>query len=595
MGRFSKHTPDYNLMAPEDMDEFLYEPFEVALGEETVERLRTQFNNYEYYDGKQHLNENGELVFAEDLEDEEAELGYTPTRYATNYFKKIINEKARWQMSGKHSVHVPRPQIDPQEDTLQPGYEPSSQQQAATELAEGHEKLLNQLWRENKMRSKLIAAARDRLLADRVVCKIVFNPRTGKLKWAFRPDTEFFPVFSDDDYEDMIACHFIRQKIVEDGDDEINAIQKQTFTLEGPEDGTPDQMMCYIEEGVYNAEDLELIEQITPKTPMEINFIPVVMFPVNDLLAEPDGDSEVADMRRQNDILNQLNEDSIDAMKFEMFSPMVIVNGPDGISQQIQIAPNGVIELQGAAQGDTPSMKRLESGFKWKEAFKDTYMRVKGAMHEISGLPHLVPQEMNFGGLNTDTLQIIFHDIIADTEEHWLAWEEGFIELHEKSIKYLQARLGEPAMQYDKDIIRKIENYETEMKFVLPLPDNRSELVDLLADEMSNKLESQKGAMQRLGVEDVKQKQLEIQLEQQAQMMALDPYGGAGGKPMAAVGGAPGEPGGADASGGQPKDPSGEPVEVCPVCGGSGTIMGPDGSKICDNCRGDGFVQARKR
>lgn len=595
MGRFVKHTPDYNLMAPEDMDEFLFEPFELALGEETVERLRTQFNNYEYYDGKQHLNDNGELVFAEEMESKKAELGYEPTRYATNYFKKIINEKARWQMSGKHSVHVPRPQIDPREDTIQPGYEPSSQQQAATELAEGHEKLLNQLWKENKMRSKLISAARDRLLADRVVCKIVFNPQTGKLKWAFRPDTEFFPVYSDDDYEEMIACHFIRQKIVDDGDDEILALQKQTFTLEGPEDGTPDQMMCYIEEGVYNAEDLELIEQITPKTPMELNFIPVVAFTVNDLLAEPDGDSEVADMRRQNDILNQLNEDAIDAMKFEMFAPIVISNGPDGISQQIQVAPNGVIELPSTGDGSAASVKRLESGFKWKEAYKETYMRVKGAMHEISGLPHLVPQEMNFGGLNTDTLQIIFHDIIADTEEHWLAWEEGFNELHEKSIKYLQARLSEPAMQYDKDIIRKIENYETEMRFVLPLPDNRAELVDQLANEMSNRLESQKGAMERLGVEDVKQKQLEIQLEQQAMMMAQDPFGGAGAV-MPAGGGAPGEPGGVTVdSGGQLKDESGEPVEVCPVCGGSGTIMSKEGPKICDNCRGDGFVQARKR
>jgi len=593
MGRFSKFKPDYNLMSPEDMDVFLYEPFELALGADTVERLRTQFQNYEYYDGKQHVNDAGELVFAEDMESKKAEFGYEPTRYATNYFKKIINDKARWQMGGKHSVHVPRPQIDPAEDALVPGYEPSEQQKAANELAEGHEKLLQQLWRENNMRAKLIPAARDRLLADRVVCKIVYNPNNGKLKWAFRPDTEFFPIYSDDDYEELIACHFIRQKIVDDGGEEVEAIQKQTFTLEGE----GESRKCYLEEGVYSAEDLELIEQITPKTSMELDFIPVVVFPVNDLLAEPDGDSEVADLRRQNDLLNQLNEDTIDAVKFEMFGITIITNGPDGISQDLKLAPGAVVELQGSGEGNTPNMKRIESGFKWKEAVKDLHTRIKATMHEISGLPVQAPHEMNFGGLNTDTLQILFKAIIADTEEHWLAWEAGFYELHEKSIKYLQARSGEAVMQYDKDILRRIENYETEMKFVLPLPDNRSELVDMLANEVSNQFESKKGAMQRLGVEDVKRKQLEIQIEKMEEMQAADPYGAAGAAPAAnGPSGAPSEEGGgAELPSGAERDEKGDVLVTCPVCGGSGTVPGPNGPMTCPNCRGDGQTQLRKR
>jgi hypothetical protein len=605
-GVFQNFVADYNLMAPEDMDELLFSPFEIALGEETVDRIQTQFENYEYYQGKQHKNENGELVRSEDLE-QPAELDYEPTRYATNYFKAIIERKARWQMGGQHNVIVPRKQIDDPNEAMEPGYEPSSQQQRQDEIDEAYESLLHQLWDENKMRVRLLQAARDRLIADRVVCKIAFNQNTGKLRWIFRPDTEFIPVFSDDDFEELIACHFIRQKIVQDGDDEVEAFQKQTFSLEG--EGEARQ--CYIEEAIYTADDLEVFEQVQPRSPMGIDFIPVVMFPVNDLLGETVAQSEVQGLREQNDVLNQLNEDAIDSIKFEMFSMTALLNVPEGTADSMEIAPGGVFEARGHDGGQSPSVQKIEGGFKWTNAFKDQYMRVKSAMHETASLPQFVPQEMNFGGLNGDTLQIMFHDIISDTEEHWIAWEFGLKELHEKSIKYLQARTGYPNFAYDSSIVNRIEDYTTEMKFALPLPDNRKELVELLGNEMANNVESQAGAMRRLGVEDVKSKQQEIINEQIKMMQMMNPYGAAGGglgEGLGEEGGAmPSAGGGAGTltpqaqalvdEGGQATNEDGEPIRLCSVCNGSGRVVNPEFGdfRTCENCKGDGIVQVRKR
>lgn len=617
MGRFQKHTADYNLMAPDDMDLLLYTPFDIALGEYTRERLQNQFENYEYYSGKQHRNTNGELVRASELE-RPAGLEYDPTRYATNYFKAIINRKARWQMGGKHGFVVPRKTVKQEDgsEVTQASAEqsegvpegqpsgapknPANDAQAESDrIAEGHERILKQLWNENRMRAKLLQAARDRLIADRVVAKIVFNPNTGKLRWLFRPDTEFFPVYSDDDFEEMVACHFIRQMMVEDGEDEIEAFRKQTFTIEGE----GESRQCYVEEAIYTADELEVIEQIQPKTPMDIPFIPVVTFEVNDLLAEDARDSEISNLREQNDILNSMNEDAIDSIKFEMFSMTALINVPEGTADQVRIAPGSVLEARGFQDGQNPSISKVEGGFKWSAAFKDQYMRVKGAMHEVSGLPQVVPQEMNFGGLNGDALQVLFHDIITDTEEHWLTWEYGLRELHEKSIKYLQARLGEPMFNYDKEVLRKIEDYETEMKFVLPLPDNRKELVDLLQDEMTAQLESQTGALERLGVEDIKAKQDEINREFLQMQQAQDPYG------EGAMGGENVKPSGgpltekakqveeAEAKGNQPRNENGEEVMIDPVCGGSGKIIDMETGEIKDdpNCRGDGIIQVRKR
>src|SRR5690625_5165040 len=357
------------------------------------------------------------------------------------------------------------------------------------------------------MRARLAEAARDPLVADRVVCKIVYNDRTGKLRWTFRPDNEYIPVYSEDDFEDLLEAHFVKGVAYERQDgEEIPAIRKQSFTLENG--------MAYVEEAIYRESDLELLETLQEKTPLGIDFIPVQEFPVNELLSESLGDSELSALREQNDVLNQMNEDAIDSLKFEMFPITAVTNAAPGSADGIVKAPGALVEIQ--SQGDTKSadMKVVEGNFAWKEAYKDQYARVKGAMHEISGLPQIVPQELNFGGLNGEALQVLFHDIITDTEEHWLSWGYNLAELHEKSVRYLQARVKRPKFAYDRDVVKAIGNdYANEMRFVLPLPDNRKELVELLEMETLAGLESTKGAMERLGVENIQAKQQEIEGE----------------------------------------------------------------------------------
>src|SRR5690625_2374414 len=409
-------------------------------------------------------------------------------------------------MGGKHGISVPRRQIDDAEDILSEGYEPSPAQRKENERAEQYERVLYTLWNENRMRARLVQAARDRLIADRVVCKIVYNDRTGKLRWIFRPDNEYIPVYSDDDYEDLIEANFVKGVTFEINDEEIPAIRKQTFTLENGK--------AFVEEAIYRESDLSLLKTIQKKTPLGLDFIPVQEFPVNELLSESIGESEISDLREQNDVLNQMNEDAIDSLKFEMFEITAITNAAPGSADNFVVAPGAVVEIQ--SQGDTKSadIKNVSGRFGWSEAFDKQYMRVKAAMHEVSGLPQIVPQEMNFGGLNGDVLQVLFHDIITDTEEHWLSWNYNLAELHEKTVRYLQARVSRPRFAYDKNAVINIgDNYENEMRFVLPLPDNRKELVELLEMETLAGFESTKGAMERLGVENIQAKTQEIESE----------------------------------------------------------------------------------
>src|SRR5690625_2513275 len=321
MTRTRNIIADYNILSPDDFNTLIFNKFEQSLGKETRERIRRQLDNYAYYSGRQHRNEYGELVKAQDMPRPPG-VDYDPTRYATNYFKAIVDRKARWQMGGQHGISVNRRQIEDTEDVLYEGYEPSPAQRKENERAEQYERLLYTLWNENRMRARLVQAARDRLIADRVVCKIVYNDRTGKIRWIFRPDNEYIPVYSDDDFEDLVAAHFVKGVKFEVNDEEIDAIQKQSFTLINDK--------AYVEEAIYRESDLALLKTIQKRVPLGLDFIPVQEFPVNELLSETLGDSEISALREQNDVLNQMNEDAIDSLKFEMFEITAITNAAPG-------------------------------------------------------------------------------------------------------------------------------------------------------------------------------------------------------------------------------------------------------------------------
>lgn len=510
-----QYFADYNILTPQEMDDLIFNPFKQALGKREWERIQRQTLYYQYYEGLQHVDpRTGHLVRAQELE-RPAGLDYDPTRYATNYFKAFVQRKSRWQMGGKHGITVKPKQIDDIEKTVEEGYTPSPAQKAENKRAKNYEALLYRLWKENKMREKLLQASRDRLIAGNVVCKILFNNRTGKLHYIFRPATEFIPVYSDDDFEELIAGVFVQER---EDDNGRTIYWKQTFSLEA--DGK-----CYLHEALYD-QSLNVVETITPKASMEIDFLPIVTFPVQDLSGEVDNNAEARDLKEQNDILNQLNEDAIDSLKFEMFSMTALIGVPSGTANQLKIAPASVLEISGGMNdGGKVDVKKIEGGFNWKDAYKDTYARIKGAMHEITHLPQIVPQELNFGGLNGEALHVLFHTIIQETEEHWLVWQDRLQELHEKSIKYLQARTDRNNFAYDKAVLKAIgDDYSNEINFVLPLPENRADLVELLSVEVGSGFESTKGAIQRLGTDDVDLKLKEIKNEKQANMDMVTPY-----------------------------------------------------------------------
>ena len=493
------YGPDYNLLAPEELTEILKLPIEHAIGNKEVSRINRILAHYDYYDGKQHMDEFGNYVSANEVERPDG-MAYSPSRFTTNYFKAFIKRKARWQMGGDHGIAV----------------QPLEQSEDAIELAKGHQDLLYELWKHNGLFSDKIRIARDRLIAGQIIAKMTFNPRTGRLHWIWHKATEVFPIYSNDGFNDLIGASIIVPK--EDPQDE-NKTQYWVQRFRMNEEFTD----CSFEEVIYD-ESLNIVQTLKEETSLGIDFVPIVMFEVRDLRTKDTFNDEIEDMISLTTQLNKMMEDAQDSLKFEMFNTLILSNVEPGTAAGMQVAPGAVLEVNNQTDGKEADAKNLQNSFQWKEAFKDQYNRIKSALHELSGLPQIVPQELNFGGLNDRALQVLYQDAIQETEEHWLSWGDGFKELHEKSVKYLQTRLGSPKFDYDRDLVASIENYESEMNFILPLPDDRESLVELLMKETDYNFESNRGALRRLGVQDIEGKVEEMAEERLSRIQALDGY-----------------------------------------------------------------------
>ena len=495
-------VPDYNLLTPDVVDSLLEVPMEKALGKKEIARINAVQANYDYYHGKQHYDKaTGSYVYATEVEDWDGK-DYEPTRFWTNYFKAFIKRKSRWQMAGNHGINV-RPESDKQGDI---------------NFAKDAEKLLYELWEDNDMDSMKMQLARDRMIAGMVAAKIVYNDRTGKLHWIWHKATEVFPIYSKDGFNDLIGCDII---IVQEDDDDPDRVQYvvQRFRLE------EDDGQCYFSERVYNQE-LEVKRTIREYASLGFNFVPIVLFEVSSLATESAHLKDSEDMKAITKIINEMMEDASDSLKFEMFGMTVIKNADLSDDTHIEIAPGAVLKINAGNSSHPADVETVENTFQWNETYRAHFNRLKSIMHEIEGIPQITPSELNFGGMNDRALQVLYQEIIQETQEHWLAWDKDFRELFNKSVSYMKARTARPSFKYDKSSVNSIDGeLKTTMNFVLPLPDDRVDQVSLITSEIEAGLESRKHGMQRLGVKAPEDKLEEIYAELKRDMQERDPYG----------------------------------------------------------------------
>jgi len=402
---------------------------------------------------------------------------------------------------------------------VKPGYTPSPKQEAENSRAKIKERLLNWVWDDNRMHEKLLVAAKDRAISKTgVYARLHFDQRRGELRIYWHPSTEVIAIHNEWDADELQEAHFIAYL-----DPEKTQLWKLSYYLVWHDDlGVYD---CEIHEGVYD-EAFNLIEERTPRQSMGLDFMPVVEVPVEKLLGETVGQSELEKMIPLADEIDRKFSDYSDALRFNLFPITVLTNVDEDPKNPLRVSPSAKWNLgDGNAETGEPKAEKLESRFQFKEVLEAYLDRLYEALHEISEVPIVNTADMKTGGINDVALQLLYNAIISKTQRAWVIWKSRLQLLNEYILRYLKARADHPRFKYDREWIAQLDdNYSTEIIFHLPTPQDRAALIQQLSEELAMGIESIKGAIARSGKPNPEAKFLEILEEQDLKKSRQDPY-----------------------------------------------------------------------
>lgn len=474
---------------------------------------------YRQYDGKHWIDEEtGKEITPADLKLAN-DLDYLPTMITINLTAWFIDRLAAFMFERPLGLACEAEQVDGADAIAKPGYKPSTGQQKANATAAAREQLLYRIIKQNLMHEKLLKAATDFHVGTAVCAKLHYDENRG-LRIVWRPRLEFWPIYDPDDVDLLQKIHFVA--FMDD-----DTIWKQTYWMQ---DGS-----CWMEEGYFNTE-LKLKEVIVAPGDIGLPFIPVEIFTRGGLTGETEGRSLVETLKDLNTEVEHKVSDNSDSLRFGMFAIKIILNAMLPTKEEIRagqaeapkIAPNALWTLSGDSEAPADA-KTIEHKFEYREALKEHLEQLIGLMHRLADVPNISPDQVKgLGQLSGFAIKLLYGSIISATNRNMIVWKPRLQRLFGKALFMLN--MYETQKHYPSDLIRDADLMSilaseiddlVEVKTQMPIPENEAELVDRETKKVAAMLESIKGAMDALGIENPEAKMAEIISEKTSLMEAL--------------------------------------------------------------------------
>lgn len=444
-------------------------------GSRVVEELSEIVRLYDYYDGP-----------GQDWTPP-ANLKYTPSKLRTNLVKKLIKDEARFM-----ACRPPEMRIVPDD---------SVDQDACDQI----EHWLGRILRAERWPSKLLKAARDCFIGKRVAIKLGGGPG-APLSIQFRPSLEFVYEVDPNDADRLSKIIFFYQVTSDETLREKQRVWRQRYWLENGR--------CLMDEALYDGYG-RLTEAYHTQEDTGLDFIPCRVIINDGLTGDLSGESDVKEIRDNQDAYNHLKSDDLDALKFNMFPQRVFVDASQASMAEVVVAPSALIDLQTdpAAQGRQAQHGMLESGFNYDARLENVLLRIRGDMYDLLSVPNLSLDQLKGVITSGKSMRALYWSLTCRCEEKWAEWDDALGWMIESLMKMARAYGCEPLPEVAHTI--KIEH-------LYPIPDD--EEAERAADlsEVGQQARSKLNYITKWQPDaDAKGELAQIQLEQRA----ADAYG----------------------------------------------------------------------
>jgi len=357
--------------------------------------------------------------------------------------------------------------------------------------------IVDKVLTKSKFPDKLLKAARDCFIGKRVALKLNADKKKG-VKVLFRPSLEFIYETDPEDIDNLQKIIFFYGQNDSENKSE-QRIWKQVYWLE---DGK-----CYLTEGVYDGYG-NLVESIKENEYIGIDFIPCTIIVNDGLTGDMNGESDIEELRDNQNIYNRLKSDDVDALKFNMFPERIAINASENSLKNLKIAPGALVDLQtDPAASDTADYKTVESKFSYDSRFENTMNRINNDMYDLLNVPNISLEQLKGLMQSGKSMQALYWQLITRCNEKWTVWGPALKWMVEKII-HLYITFIDKSIDVDFDYFINID-----LLYALPEDDETERLNDLA--EVNAQVRSRKSYIEKWSiVEDAEQELQQIAKEQ---------------------------------------------------------------------------------
>lgn len=400
---------------------------------------------------------------------------YIPANLKYRLAASLINKEARFLFAESPDII-----IEPKGDL---GKLSDDSKNALTVLNDLTKTILDK----NNFESALIKAAKDCFIGKRIAGLVNFNEDDG-VTVSFIPSTQF--IYDNKPGNPNVLTKFVCYIIIKNS---ITLSDKLIFKkkYEIDEDGK-----VYLEEALYDGTG-KLIEELTKRQPIELDFIPAVVFINEGLTADDDGESEIEWLDGSEGWYSKLSNADIDAERKNMNPIRYTIDMESRSTKNLKSSPGSYWDLgsdQNLENAKT-AVGILESGMNYSSSLKTTLDRIKTGMYEQVDMPNITLESMSGVITSGKALKAIYWQLIVRCKEKMKMWGPQLRRLIEIII---QGSLIYPncVKQYTNDKLIPVD-YEIKIDQNLPLPEDENEEKTMDLAEVESQTMSRKSYMKK--------------------------------------------------------------------------------------------------
>lgn len=367
--------------------------------------------------------------------------------------------------------------------------------------------LVDKVLKDNHMSSILLKAAKDCFIGKRVACVVNFNAEKG-IQVSFIPSLEF--VYDVDPENNTRITKFVAFYTIKDDKVKSNQrVYKKKYWL--------DNDFCYFNENIYDGNGV-LVEEQTPDTKTELDFIPAVVIINDGLTGDLLGESEVNQLIDFESYYSKLANADIDAERKGMNPTRYTIDMSPESTQDLSAAAGSFWDLSSdpVKEGSPGQVGILEPSMSYSAVLSATLDRTKTTMYEQVDVPDLTSDKLQGIVTSGKTIKALYYPLIVRCDEKMLVWRPAL----ENVVQFIVAgaKAYPDIMHMYIDELPEIE-YEINVDNQYPLPEDEAEEKAIDMSEVGNGVMSRKSYIKKWrGLTD---SEAEAEIEQIAKENAI--------------------------------------------------------------------------